>query len=766
MAELRYRRPSRDWLDRLPLGNGRLGVMVGADEASIRLGLNEATAWSGSPASALRDLVEPDVAASALAGARAALAADRPLDAEEALRPLQHGYSQSFLPVGELAVTFSEPFDGVTRTLDLHDGVHRCELTAPGRAVSGEAAVGAADDAVLLALRAATPFTVRVDLGTGLRVERAAVDVAGGAWVLRLPADAAPPHEPDVASPVWDLPGETPVGLAVRLAVAHDGAADVDGDAVVVAGATVVRIALAIESTFVAADRAPSDAAIAVERAAARLEGLDVDAALATHVEAHRLRAGAFAVDLGDEATGLDPDQRYRAADANGGLVAGDPALLALLVEYGRYLLLASSRPDGPPATLQGIWNAELRPPWSSNYTLNINLPMNYWGAEPAGVGEAHLALLPQLEAMARRGADTARRLYGADGWVAHHNSDVWAYTLPTGGDASWSQWALGGAWLVCQFDEHRRFGSMDDAVARRFWPVVEGCAAFLLDWLVDDGSGLTTAPSTSPENQFRRAERITSVTCGSALDRALIRDVFALVGELADELGIDSDVARRAAAARGRVAGPRVGADGAVAEWGRDEVAVDPRHRHVSHLYPWYPGRLESAHLGDAVARTLDARGDDSTGWSLAWKIGLRARLHDGAAVGRLLDLVGRPAADAQQRGGLYPNLFAAHPPFQIDGNLGLVGAFLEALVQSHRPGRIDLLPALPPGLARGSVRGLIARPGVVVDLAWEDRRPTTLRVVARTPGGVGPLLLTHGDRELTVELRDGSPVDLTWPI
>ena len=352
---------------------------------------------------------------------------------------------------------------------------------------------------------------------------------------------------------------------------------------------------------------------------------------------------------LGDTRSEADPGERVRSA-ALTDVAATDPSLVALLLEYCRNLLLSSSRDGGLPANLQGIWNAELQPPWSSAYTLNINLPMNYWGAETTGASDSHRALLPLLEGLAQRGVDTARRLYGARGWVAHHNTDAWAFTLTTNGDASWSQWAMGGAWLVRQFDEQRRFGAMDDETLHRFWPVARGAARFLLDFLQADSDGVPqTLPSTSPENRFLHGGVPASLTRSSAMDRALVRDVLILTAELAATCAPDDPILAEASATAARIPGPRVSSDGTIAEWGEDRAQEEPLHRHLSHLLPWFPGDLDPAGHAAAVATTLDARGDDSTGWSLAWKIALRARLGDG---GRGGPPVARPStvqADAQ---------------------------------------------------------------------------------------------------------------------
>ncbi|MEV0288089.1 glycoside hydrolase family 95 protein [Kribbella sp. NPDC050820] len=763
---LYYDRPAGEWVEALPLGNGQIGAMCFGAVGADRIALNDETCWSGSPETArLLSMPLGATGAEAVDEARAALAAGEIERAHELVRGFQAGHSQAYMPLGDLlldlqvgdATPTSDDATQYGRILDLDTATATASYEVGGVEVRQDVFVSAPAGVLVLRLTASQPVTLTARLTSQLQSRPHAIPNGLG-LLLQAPANVAPPSR-DAVDPVRYSDGaDRGMAAAIALRTRTDGEVTATDTALTISHATELTLVLSTATGYDGPSTPPSRTAEeclaqADEKVTAAL-GREYAELVAEHTRDHQELFRRASLEL----TGL-ADVADLPTDVRLSRHGDDPALAALVFNYGRYLMIAASRPGGLPTNLQGIWNDILQPPWSSNYTVNINTEMNYWPAETTSLPECHEPLLDFLGHLAEAGRRTAKERYGCGGWVAHHNVDAWCWTIPVAGKPSWSNWPMAGAWLVRHLWDHYAFGGDLDFLERA-WPILRGAAEFCLDWLVErpDGS-LGTSPSTSPENTYLADSGPASVTVSSTMDLALISDLFHRCELTAEALELSDPLVEQFAAARKRIPDPPIGGQGQLQEWAADLPEEDPHHRHMSHLIGLHPGDSitpdATPALAAAAARTLDLRGDRATGWSLAWKINLRARLRDAAGAHRLVRAFLTPAHETGTDyvgagAGVYPNLFCAHPPFQIDGNFGATAGIAEMLLQSHT-GELELLPAVPAEWATGRVTGLRARGGVTVNLAW-------------SPSGVEAVLTTSRDQQRIVRYGDQRiPVTLT---
>lgn len=740
-----YRQPAGLWTEALPVGNGRLGAMVFGRVAQERLQLNEDTLWAGSP----YDADNPEALA-ALPKVRALLAAGRFKEATDLAAAKMMAKPLSQMPygsLGDLLLTFAsarEPSD-YHRQLDLRSAVVTTRF-ADGAARYTRDVFASAPDQVIVMRLEAEEGTLDFDLA--YRPPRAiptpkaqfgegATPLAGATtdWLMREDAGAAKPGVTITADGAGTIlvtgANEASNGIpgalryALRVRASGDGSIVASETGIAVRGARRVTLLIAAATSYVGVRDVSGDAVAKARAAVDGAAGRSYDTLLRRHVADHGALFGGMTIDLGtSDAAALPTDRRIAAGgDA-------DPALAALYLQYGRYLLISSSRPGSQPANLQGIWNEGTTPPWGSKYTININTEMNYWPADPAALGVLIEPLVRMTEELSITGARTARTMYGARGWVAHHNTDLWRAAAPIDGPL-WGLWPCGGAWLCNTLFSHWDH-SRDTALLSRLYPLMKGAAQFFLDTLVEDpkGRGLVTSPSLSPENPHPFGS---SLCIGPSMDRQIVRDLFANTVDAGRRLGRDDDWLALVDAARARIAPDRIGKAGQLQEWLEDwdEEAPDLHHRHVSHLYGVYPsGQINVRDTPDLIGAakvSLRQRGDLSTGWATAWRVCLWARMGDGDHAHRVLSGLLGPTRT-------YPNMFDAHPPFQIDGNFGGAAGILEMLLQSWG-GELHILPALPSAWPDGSITGFRARGGLSIDLSWRKARATALTI--RGPAG-----------------------------
>ncbi|CAM8937709.1 unnamed protein product [Rhodiola kirilowii] len=729
--------PAEHWTDAMAIGNGRIGGMIwGGVEAEV-INLNEDTLWTGNPGD-YTDLNAPK----ALAEVRKLVDGGKYVEASLAAEQLSGNISEAYQLLGDMRIDFDVSHgkysrESYRRELDLDTATAVIKYSVNGVNYIREHFASYPDQVVVTKITGSEPGSVSFTVYLDSKLHHSSSANGNNQIIME---GACPGLRPKPKA------NENPKGiqfsavLEVRVTGGHSAVSVLDGRKLKVENSDSVVLLLAASSSFdgpftKATDSSKNPTAESLE-ALKSLRGFSYSDLYARHLDDYQrlfhrvsLQLSKSSKSVGNESEEIHVSAAERVKSFH---VDEDPSMVELLFQYGRYLLISCSRPGTQPANLQGIWNKDIEPPWDGAPHLNINLQMNYWPSLTCNLSECQEPLFDYMSSLAINGRKTAKLNYEAKGWVVHQVSDIWAKTSPDRGQALWAMWPMGGAWLCTHLWEHFTFTMNKGFLKDKAYPLLEGCALFLLDWLIEGPGGfLETNPSTSPEHVFTAPNgKPASVSYSSTMDISIIKEVFAITISAAKVLGkSEDDLIKQILKAESRLPPIRIARDGSIMEWALDFEDPDPHHRHVSHLFGLYPGHVitpeKTPDLCKAADNTLFKRGVEGPGWSTTWKAALWARLHDSGRayqmVKHLFDLVD-PLKEANYEGGLYSNLFTAHPPFQIDANFGFTAAVTEMLVQSTTKD-LYLLPALPRDKwANGCVKGLKARGGTTVNICWSE--------------------------------------------
>lgn len=753
--KLHYDRPAEYFEEALVIGNGTMGATLYGGVKKDKISFNDITLWTGEPES---ENSSPD-AFNVIPEIRALLDNEDYQGADKAQYKVQGHYSENYQPLGTLTIEYLDDTAGISdyhRWLDIGNATARTQYLKDGKLFTSDYFASAPDSVIVIRLKSENKEGIHAllsfdsPLPHSSQVADNEISVEGYAAYHSFPvyykAEDKHRYDPERGIHFKTLVRVLSVDGSVKNRYS-DSRIEIDGS-------TEVLILIANVTSFNGFDKDPvkegRNYRSHVEKRMKCAIGKTYDALREAHIRDYKYYFDRVKLDLGDtddDIAALPTDKQllfYTDCKQR------NPDLEELYFQFGRYLLISSSRTSGVPANLQGLWNESVLPPWSSNYTVNINLEENYWASGTANLIEMQYPLIEFIANLSKTGRKTAKDYYGVGrGWCLGHNSDIWAMTCPVGlneGDPSWACWTMGGTWLSTHIWEHYLF-TLDKEFLREFYPVLKGAAEFCMDWLVEKDGKLVTSPGTSPENKYITPDGYVGATSyGNTSDLAMIRECLMDAAEASKVLGVDKSFRKRIKKTLSRLYPYQIGKDGNLQEWYYDWQDQDPYHRHQSHLFGLYPGHHlsveETPELAAACARTLQIKGDETTGWSTGWRVNLLARLQEGEKAyhmyRRLLRYVSPDnykGEDARRGGGTYPNLLDAHSPFQIDGNFGGCSGVIEMLMQSST-NKIVLLPALPESWADGKVQGICARGGFVVDMEWKNREVVSL-IVSSLKGG-----------------------------